>query len=228
MFEIKFNVAFPGLGDAPLPSRPRATGLPPKHEIRLGLVTGVADDWWQIHHASDAQSVAALEERFIRCWNGAFLPVIEAAGDPKRLCVHLLHHATLPGLKVALDRCAKRLGDDRLVDALFDRAVELARRVEPAPLTPNGRFMMSGRGGLAEAKWAMQRVYQAWLIVAAIGRGADRHLESADRDRAGDALRWATSVYLPSPVDRGGHAKHVEASNFATWLGLDEKGSARS
>ena len=68
---------------------------------------------------------------------------MEAATDPQRFCAHLLNHATLRGVIIAFDY-ALRIGDPSLTDTVYNSALEVARQVEPWPLTPDGKWALHG------------------------------------------------------------------------------------
>lgn len=58
-------------------------------------------------------------------------------------------------------------------------------------------------------------VYQAWVQVASMADRLGRQLEGADRDRALEALQWATES-----VPRRYSSGDDEVTSFATWLGV--------
>jgi hypothetical protein len=226
-FTLNLRLAFPAAGDAPFvtphtrASDVEAATAPGWH--RIGELMSVGrDHWWEVADPERPGVVDSFVQGFARAWDDEIRPIVEAAEVPERFCSHLLDHSAASGVAAGF-ACAVRLGDAGLGDALYERALELARQVEPWPLSADGEWAVTGvvvGGHVArlQAEERMRPVHYAWAQVAAMGERIGRRLEGTDHERAVDGLRWAVETVLPRPW--ASSHDHDEARSFAARLGV--------
>lgn len=166
--------------------------------------------------------VDSFVQGFARAWDDEIRPIVEAAEVPERFCSHLLDHSAASGVAAGF-ACAVRLGDAGLGDALYERALELARQVEPWPLSADGEWAVIGAvaGGdvvRLRSQERMRPVHDAWAHVAAMGERIGRRLDGTDHERAVAGLRWAVETVVLTPW--ASSHDHDEARSFAARLGV--------
>ena len=216
-FTLNVRFAFLELDHEPFVATTPAAADVDGYGNRIGpYITDGGDHWWECRTSGGGPTVDAFVRGFARDWDELVLPLFDSADDPRRFCTHLTLHGPLRGVFIAF-RHAEQLGDPDLIAAAFDRALELARRLEPSPHKPEDRVKTVG--WIRSAPPRLHHLYAVWANITAMAQRTGRQLDGADHERAEDALRWSAEVYLPSmdasPSEGDG------ARDFAERLGID-------